>query len=495
MKEKLKNIRIRLWQAVRKNPVEGLLALLFGVGACCYYETREPTWENLLYYAPVLFLTTYTLNRLTAAKKGRWLYYLSGLFFVPFYMTGWDRCSPTYLVSLAVVQLVYLIAGWERENRSFVGKGLTYLKAGIAAGLLALIAWLLAVSIYSSVCYIFEVGDGSDKSRFISYALAFCCGTLMPLLFLVFNEDKVTGTAGNKVFEVLLNFVLSPALLIYAAILYLYFLKIAVLWSLPKGAVAYIVVSFVAGGFLLKGCQIFLARRWYDWFYNRLSLAVLPALAMYWAGACFRIRQYGFTEARVYLIVVGVILTGMALLFFSRRTGRYLYVAVLAAALLSAVTYIPGITASDIERISQAGRPADLSPWGETAGGSVDYIGIWANEPIDIRGYATLQPADNYNSGDKGIWTDYRSDSFFVRQGKDRVLLGEQTDSLLYRQLRRAGVAHGDTIPVCAYQALLTIELDSACFIIESMSLEQTVKEGKASYRVNFMNGGYCLKR
>lgn len=494
MKEKLKNIRMRLWQAVRKNPVEGLLALLFGVGACCYYETREPTWENLLYYAPVLFLTTYTLNRLTAAKKGRWLYYLSVLFFVPFYMIGWDRCSPTYLVSLAVVQLVYLIAGWERENRSFVGKGLTYLKAGIAAGLLALIAWVLAVSIYSSVCYIFEVGDGSDKSRFISYALAFCCGTLMPLLFLVFNEDKVTGTAGNKVFEVLLNFVLSPALLIYAAILYLYFLKIAVLWSLPKGAVAYIVVSFVAGGFLLKGCQIFLARRWYDWFYNRLSLAVLPALAMYWAGACFRIRQYGFTEARVYLIVVGVILTGMALLFFSRRTGRYLYVGVLAAALLSAVTYIPGITASDIERISQAGRPA-VSPWGETDGGSVDYIGIWANEPIDIRGYATLQPADNYNSGDKGIWTDYRSDSFFVRQGKDRVLLGEQTDSLLYRQLRRAGVAHGDTIPVCAYQALLTIELDSACFIIESMSLEQTVKEGKASYRVNFMNGGYCLKR
>lgn len=494
MKEKLKNIRMRLWQAVRKNPVEGLLALLFGVGACCYYETREPTWENLLYYAPVLFLTTYTLNRLTAAKKGRWLYYLSVLFFVPFYMIGWDRCSPTYLVSLAVVQLVYLIAGWERENRSFVGKGLTYLKAGIAAGLLALIAWVLAVSIYSSVCYIFEVGDGADKSRFISYALAFCFGTLMPLLFLVFNEDKVTGTAGNKVFEVLLNFVLSPALLIYAAILYLYFLKIAVLWSLPKGAVAYIVVSFVAGGFLLKGCQIFLARRWYDWFYNRLSLAVLPALAMYWVGACFRIRQYGFTEARVYLIVVGVILTGMALLFFSRRTGRYLYVGVLAAALLSAVTYIPGITASDIERVSQAGRPA-VSPWGETAGGSVDYIGIWTNEPIDIRGYAILQPADNYNSGDKGIWTDYRSDSFFVRQGKDRVLLGEQTDSLLYLQLRRAGVADGDTIPVCAYQALLTIELDSACFIIESMSLEQTIRGGKASFRVNYIGGGYYLKQ
>lgn len=495
MKEKLKNIRRRLWQAVRKNPVEGLLALLFGVGACCYYETREPTWENLLYYAPVLFLTTYTLNRLTAAKKGRWLYYLSVLFFVPFYMIGWDRCSPTYLVSLAVVQLFYLIAGWERENRSFVGKGLTYLKAGIAAGLLALIAWVLAVSIYSSVCYIFEVGDGADKSRFITYALAFCFGTLMPLLFLIFNEDKVTGMAGNRVFEVLLNSVLSPALLIYAAILYLYFLKIVVLWSLPKGAVAYIVVSFVAGGFLLKGCQMFVSKRWYDWFYNRLSLAVLPALAMYWVGACFRIRQYGFTEARVYLIVVGVILTGMALLFFSRRAGRYLYVAVLAAVLLSAVTYIPGMTAADIERVSQAGRPAGLSPWGDTDGGLVDYIGIWANEPIDIRGYATLQLAENYGKGDKRIWTDFRADSFFVKRGEDCVVLGERVDSLLYRQLRRAGVADGDTIPVCAYPAVLTIELDSACFIIESISLEQTIKEGKAFFRVNYMGGGYYLKR
>ena len=70
----------------------------------------------------------------------------------------------------------------------------------------------------------------------------------------------------NKLFDVLLNYVLSPALLIYAVILYLYFVKVAVLWSLPKGAVAYIVVSFISATFILKSCQPFLERRYYEWF-------------------------------------------------------------------------------------------------------------------------------------------------------------------------------------------------------------------------------------
>lgn len=96
--------------------------------------------------------------------------------------------------------------------------------------------------------------------------------------------------------------------------------------------------------------------------------------------------------------------------------------------------------------------------------------------------------------GDKRIWTDFRADSFFVKRGEDCVLLGECVDMLLFQQLRRAGVADGDTIPACAYPAVLTIELDSACFIIESISLEQTIKEGRASYRVNYMGGGYYLK-
>lgn len=493
MKEKLKNLQIRLLRAARKNPVEMLLAVIFCITGCYYYEYRANGAENILHYAPILFLATYTLNRLTAGRKGRWGYYLSGLLFLPFSWIIWSGWTYTYLASLVVMQLLYLIGSWQRDNRQFVKYGLTYMGAVLSAGLLSLIAWLLAVSIYYSVTYIFEIGK-EEGGRFISYALVFAFGGLMPLLFLVFNEKKEGAEGNTKLFDILLNFVLSPALLVYAAILYLYFFKIALLWSLPKGAVAYIVASFVGGGFLLKGCQAFLTHRWYDWFYNRFSLAALPALAMYWIGAGYRIRQYGYTEARVYLVVAGIILTATVLLFFSRRTGRYLYAALLAVFLLSAVTYIPGITAKDIEWISQAGRPTLSDDERAALDVSTDYLHVQLKEPVDIRGYATFQPVSGYNAQEE-IQTDFRADSFFVIQGKEHILLAEQADTLLRHQLQKAGVAEGDTLRASAYPAVLSIDMDSARFIISEMSLTQTTRGGKAAYKVNYILGGYYLKR
>ena len=117
----------------------------------------------------------------------------------------------------------------------------------------------------------------------------------------MFNERRERSWLPfkSKLFDVLLNYVLSPALLIYAVILYLYFIKIAVLWSLPKGAVASIVVSFTAAAFILKGCQVFLTRRYYDWFYDHASLAVFPALVMFWIGTLYRIyRTKGLFSCR-----------------------------------------------------------------------------------------------------------------------------------------------------------------------------------------------------
>lgn len=148
---------------------------------------------------------------------------------------------------------------------------------------------------------------------FVQYRICRDIAVVVPL----FNREKEEEEGVNKLFDVLLNYVLSPALLIYAVILYLYFVKVAVLWSLPKGAVAYIVVSFISATFILKSCQPFLERRYYDWFYRYSGWAVLPALVMYWVGTFYRINQYGYTEARVYLVVVGAILTGTVLLFFS----------------------------------------------------------------------------------------------------------------------------------------------------------------------------------
>ena len=146
---------------------------------------------------------------------------------------------------------------------------------------------------------------------------------------------------------------LTPAAWIYTIILYLYFVRIAITWSLPRGGIAYLVFGFILFATILKALQPLLQKQPCKWFYERFSLISLPALIMFWIGVGYRINQYGLTEDRIYLIVCGVIMTLTIGLFFSHRWGRYLYATLSAVVLLALFTYIPGIRAGQLGLLSQ----------------------------------------------------------------------------------------------------------------------------------------------
>lgn len=491
MKQRVEAILVQLLVAIRQNPVEVLLSAVFCLIGCFNYESRGgiDCLEGLLIYFPVIFLLTNLLNRTTKEKKARWIYFLSVLLPIPFLWVDAKIETATYIISLVVVQLLYLSSEWQRDNIEFVRAGLSYLKSILSSLLLAGIAYLLAVSIYFSIRYIFEIWE-NNETRVLVYTAYIAFMGIMPLLFLMFHREKEEGDGENKLFDVLLNYVLSPALLIYAAILYLYFIKVTVLWSLPKGAVAYIVVSFTVATFVLKGFQPFLSTRYYDWFYKYSSMAVLPALVMYWVGVYYRINQYGFTELRVYLVIVGLILTCVVFLFFSKRAGRYLYTACLTILLLSAVTYIPGITAKDIEIMSQKSRGND--PSAVDMHDRYSSLQIENMEALDISGYQTLQPVSNYKL-QHAIWLETKDDSMYLYGRNDSLIIKENLNRFLEERLSALHLTNGDSIPVSLYAQILRIDMDSALFVFENMSLYRYSPD--SAYKVGYVTPGYYLKK
>lgn len=154
----------------------------------------------------------------------------------------------------------------------------------------------------------------------------------------------------------LLDWIVSPAVLIYAAILYLYAFKILVTWSLPEGGVAYLVFGFTSVALAVKALQELLGRRIYGWFYDRLSLFALPAAVLFWIGTLRRVGEYGLTEPRVYLVVCGAVMTFCLAIFLSRRTGRYLWVVLFAMLLFAAVAYVPALEPGRVAVRSQQAR-------------------------------------------------------------------------------------------------------------------------------------------
>lgn len=484
MKKRIEIFIARLQEAVKGNPMEVFLSILFFIIGCYHHNYKGQNTEMALLYFPVIFLFTYILNQLTWQKR-RWLYYLSALSFLPFLFIDISRHYPTYLVSLIAIQLAYLAGCWKKDNNAFMQIGIHYIGALLSAAVLASIAWLLSLSIYYSISYIFEIWEGHEYD-YISYSSCFFYLGIMPLLFLMFNQRKENvNYAGNKTFNVLMNYVLSPALLIYAVILYLYFIKITVLWSLPKGAVAYIVVSFTSATFMLKGCQEFLEKRHYEWFYRHASLAVFPALIMYWVGSLYRINEYGYTEPRVYLVVTGLILTGTAIMFIFKRTAHYLYIACLAVILLSSVTYIPGITASDIERISQSARGNTQSKEKYVY---PSYVDLNNNNAIEIKDYKTIQLVGTDMTD--GIWTDQAYDTFYVYQGNKNLLFKEQIDTFLLHQMYKIGLTATDTIPDSANSKIFELDLDSIKLVIGRISLTRD-----SIYHVSYIDPAYYLQR
>lgn len=544
MKKKIQEITVRIHEAIRRNPVEVVLSAICSTAGLLHYEKllHNPA---VLFYFPVLFLLAYILNYLTRNGKTRWLYYLSIFTFVPFLFMKTDSEQAIYGVSLAVSVLAYLVCSRKKENLPFVVNGLSFLQSACSAFALALITFLLALSVYFSIHYIFEILD-NQESRVTAYAAYLSFMLVMPLLFLMFNSyDRKEYTIG-KAIHVMLNFVLSPALLIYAAILYLYFIKIAVLWSLPKGAVAYIVISFVTAALILKGCQPLLKNRYYDWFYNRISLFALPALIMFWIGTLYRINQYGFTELRIYLIILGGFLTLCTGMLLSNRWGRYLYMGYSALVLLSVFTYIPGINAKSLGILSQNHRATDAAEglgiysadgkisaknapdteqskknyhklyqafkyiqsekseqymdkrYGFTAQNLLDsvipehfhafvlygnrenqfqhaYFQLYNRKPMDIIGYCTMQKIAPYPEGNDTLpYCQRNGDSIFVWKKNGELLLKDDKNTLITRQLEKIGIQSMKGITENKLKGcdnrFFRIETDSLLFVIGQVS-------------------------
>lgn len=345
----------KLGETLRLAPAEIFTTVYAFVTFTLAYEKVSPIQEEYIALAPLVFGLSFILNRLCHGKW-RLIYYLSPLVYVLFIKTDlkdWIT-STEYIIALLICPLAVILSDWIKENKRFAERIIRYLVDWIAAGLLALVAYLLVNAIVYSFGYIFDL---HIPSKFSFYAFLSASILLTPLCFLTFNRQSEQTPdrpiPGNSFLDILARYVLTPAAWIYTIILYLYFVRIAITWSLPRGGIAYLVFGFILFATILKALQPLLQKQPCKWFYERFSLISLPALIMFWIGVGYRINQYGLTEDRIYLIVCGVVMTLTIGLFFSHRWGRYLYATLSAVVLLALVTYIPGIRAGQLGLLSQ----------------------------------------------------------------------------------------------------------------------------------------------
>lgn len=375
-------IDVRKWAAVlregaaavlRRYPAEALLLLLATAAMIVAFECKaaEAAIAHRIAVALWYALAMFVVN--LAAGDGPWrkVYYVAWAPLIPLLcwagLKEWAERPQTIVMMTVLTPMALLLVRRATDNRQFVQQTVLYLRAALLALFFANVVWGLFASILWSTAYIFGFEEAEWVAHLTVDTLMVTEGFAAPVLALMLVERwKRSECRGARVLEVLVNYVFTPALVAYAALFYLYMAKIVVTWTLPRGLVAWMVFGFTLSMFLAGMVRRLLDRRVCDWFYRNYSWMTLPAMTLFWIGTSRRLVEYGLTEARVYLLACGFVMSLSVVFFFWRRTGRYLWLAAAAFVVCAAMNYVPSLApgrlaiASQRARFESAARPIGL---------------------------------------------------------------------------------------------------------------------------------------
>ena len=321
LKEKIQRGLTAVWDAVKAHPVE-IVILLYICVVGCYgisnpdvFDVRNepvPWWFRPLVLAPFMVVAAYSLQPFRKRGTGWLLLYLLPLvvmvagFAMPF-LLDWVEVTTYWIAVLAALPLWMCVRHRLTDNEPFVQRNVQMAWSLARALLIAGILYLLYAAIAYTITSLFDIRYKTWNGWYGQVALLLFCG-LAPVLFFAM-EDRPEPIEIRRFWAVLLNWVLTPALMIYTVVLYVYAAKILFTWNLPKGGVAIMVTVFFVIFFAAKILQMLTEPQPLKWFYDHFSLFVLPLLALFWTAVARRLTDYGLTESRYYLLLGGVLMT------------------------------------------------------------------------------------------------------------------------------------------------------------------------------------------
>ncbi|HHT63896.1 MAG TPA: DUF4153 domain-containing protein [Clostridia bacterium] len=171
------------------------------------------------------------------------------------------------------------------------------------------------------------------------------------------SNFKFTLKHFNKVIKIALLYIILPVMAVYTLVLYVYFGKIIITQIWPKGIVSYLVVSYTAVGlvaiFLINPFRT--ENKWVRVFTTVFTKAIFPLLGMMFISIGIRIGEFGFTENRYFILVIGIWSTLM-MIFLNLNKGKNNTVLPVSLAIFALLTVIGPWNAFEISKMSQANR-------------------------------------------------------------------------------------------------------------------------------------------
>ena len=291
--------------------------------------SNEIATHKIYLHLPLFLIAIYLCRRAKLVYAAASLIPIVGTFTLVLY--GQNGIQSLVLFVVAFVLL--LSDGFLKENESFVRAALQKLLSLALAAIVALVFLLVCVLVFNGLEYLFGFPWPPEEKFY-----TICFFALSSWIFMA-NEDEPKAI-NAQFLEKILYFLLTPTLALYTIILYAYIVRIALFSGLPRGGVAYIVLSYLACGFILQA--LFLAslhRRW-EKFYRFFALLAVAPIALLWLGITERVGEYGLTPERIYLCGLAALASVIYTMGLSKILFSYRAVAVLFASTLIVLFFV-----------------------------------------------------------------------------------------------------------------------------------------------------------
>ncbi|MCK9444176.1 MAG: DUF4153 domain-containing protein [Tissierellaceae bacterium] len=264
---------------------------------------------------------TFSHNRLIST-----MLYLGGgaflVFYYNFYLQNLNTAAVSRyfgLVIFFILAFLYIPRLREKDDYEYYILDVYY---GFALTVTyALVLFIGLSAIFLTINQLFEVEIPGKLYYYIFLILSLVFAVSLFLANLPSVEEKYKNAQYNKSLRVLLTFIVIPLISIYSAILYVYFAKILLIREWPKGLVSHLVIwySTVSVGVIFLLNPIINSNKVANTFKKIFPKAVLPILLMMFISIFQRIFQYGITENRYYIVVLGFWVLGIMIYFSAKR--------------------------------------------------------------------------------------------------------------------------------------------------------------------------------
>lgn len=356
------------WQgfvsSIREFPLEALLGVTYFVIFLFESSVRDILGKSDVFYLFFWFFPQYvllfTLHKWSGKHLAfRVLYCLSWFLWIP--LLVWGPVNQGWSLGIAyIIAIVLLIIGKEPLGNEPYGQNILDTVINVAAGfIIGFLLLIIVDAIIASVSFLFDLGL---EGKWFSYPFAFIVFVIIPLLCCSFVTRRAYKEENGKILQIAVGYILSPALVIYAAILFIYIIRILLRWELPNGGVAYLVASFVAVALICHLLRLQTEKRPFEWFYKAFPIIAIAPLILLWIGIFRRVGEYGLTEARFYLILLSALLTIFTAMLVKDKTRNFQLMTLILAISAILFTYIPGIRAKDFGIRSQKARLERILP-------------------------------------------------------------------------------------------------------------------------------------